>query len=225
MPLHPIALWAGLLPIICVHLTYLLAAYYGHVPWCMPYWDGCSSISATGRKAPEFFLFKAMMLPAAVVMMAYWKLMADWLGNLVDGRPTAISFIRILGIFATLSLILYTTMLGAEGKLYQVERRIGIILFFAFTALSHLLVIQQTAKVVRNRVHHGLLTFYRTQLGLSAVLLTGGVANSILAVSYSRFHDIEDAIEWSFALVMMSQFIATYFAWKRSGFRAELRVR
>ncbi len=66
--------------------------------------------------------------------------------------------------------------------------------------------------------------FYRAQLGLSAVLLAEGVANGILAVNYSHFRDIEDAIEWGFALVMMLPSIATYFAWKRSDFRAELRV-
>ena len=39
----------ALLPLAAIHLCYLLAAYLGHVPWCLPYVDSCTSISAAGR--------------------------------------------------------------------------------------------------------------------------------------------------------------------------------
>ena len=55
MHIAPLALITGLLPLVCVHTTYLIAASHGHVPWCVPYWDSCTSISATGRQLPETF--------------------------------------------------------------------------------------------------------------------------------------------------------------------------
>lgn len=68
MNLRIIALLAATLPFFAVHLTWLLAASYGLVEWCNPYIDSCTSISATGRHAPASYVFRATMLPAAVVL-------------------------------------------------------------------------------------------------------------------------------------------------------------
>ena len=46
-------------PIVVVHVCYLLSAHYGYVDKCNPYIEGCTSISATGRHGPSYFLFKA----------------------------------------------------------------------------------------------------------------------------------------------------------------------
>ncbi len=66
-----VPLLAALLPFFAVHVTFLVAASYNLVDWCNPYLDSCTSISATGRKPPASYLFRAMMLPSAVIMMAY----------------------------------------------------------------------------------------------------------------------------------------------------------
>jgi hypothetical protein len=59
-----------------------LAYAAGLMPWCIPYIDSCTSISATGREPPAFFVFKALMIPAAMLLMAYWLLNARWLRQL-----------------------------------------------------------------------------------------------------------------------------------------------
>ena len=82
MNVRVVALVAALLPFFAVQLTYLVAASHGLVDWCNPYIDSCTSISATGRKPPASYLFRATMLPSAVVMMGYWWLNYVWIGSL-----------------------------------------------------------------------------------------------------------------------------------------------
>ena len=79
MNLRIIALLAATLPFFAVHLTWLVAASYGLVEWCNPYIDSCTSISATGRHAPASYVFRATMLPAAVVLALYWWCNYSWL--------------------------------------------------------------------------------------------------------------------------------------------------
>ena len=71
MPCYPIAIMINLLPLVCIHLCYLVAANLGHIEWCVPYLENCTSISATGRKYPEFFIFKGLMIPAVARVRNY----------------------------------------------------------------------------------------------------------------------------------------------------------
>ncbi len=79
MKLNAIPLVTALLPALAAHLCYLVAAYHGHVSWCFPYFPDCVSISATGRHGPESVIFRAALIPAAILMMIYWRLSRDWL--------------------------------------------------------------------------------------------------------------------------------------------------
>lgn len=205
----------GCASIVGVTLSYLLAASWGQVPWCIPWWDSCSSISATGRQPPAFFVFKAFLLPVAGLMLLYWPLLAHWIRGFEGSAGPTARWVQSLGVGAALALILYTTLLGAVGELYQLQRRIGIILFFGFTAFAHLLMVRH----LWNRSRSQRPPWTNVQLGLSITLLGGGLANSLLAVTYPRFLDIEDAMEWCFATVMMAQFVITGLAWRATGYR------
>src|SRR5690606_23810077 len=129
MRLAPFALFTGLLPLLCVHLSYVIAAAYGHVDWCVPYWDSCTSISATGRELPEKLVFKLLMLPAAVCALLFWWLAHRWL-HLACNRGSRAMLGT--GIVAALFLMLYVVALG-EGNEYRWARQAGIILFFSLT--------------------------------------------------------------------------------------------
>ncbi len=85
MRLTSIPLITALLAAIAIHFSYVVAAEAGHVPWCVPYVDSCSSISAAGRQGTERFIFRVMMMPAAVLMLLYWVLNRQWLKAL--GSP------------------------------------------------------------------------------------------------------------------------------------------
>ena len=141
--LYWIPVITGFIPIAVVVVCYLIAANLGHVPWCNPLLDGCTSISATGRRGPESYIFRATMIPAAVMMMLYWVLNYRWLRSLGDPPRQATRIALMLGILAGGFLILYTTVLGSIGEIYRIQRRIGVSMFFFFTYLTQLIMVSR----------------------------------------------------------------------------------
>lgn len=84
LPLHVLPVFAGALVLFTMHVCYLVAAAQGHVPWCFPYLDSCTSISATGRQWPERGIFKPLMTIAALAVATTFWLSARWLSVLGD---------------------------------------------------------------------------------------------------------------------------------------------
>lgn len=212
----PLALMTGLLPLLCIHLTYVVAASHGHVDWCIPYWDSCTSISATGRQLPEKLLFKFIMLPAGMLAILFWWITREWLWQVCQRRsPTMLTTGAIAGLF----LMLYVVALG-EGRDYQTTRRIGIILFFSLTFVAQLFFLHhcrhafQALKPVQRRV-------VNVQITLAATLLAIGILSVMLDLSYARYDDIEDAFEWVMMLFVVGQFISHYPLWNS----VDLRIR
>jgi len=212
-----IALASGLLPILAIHTTYLIAAIGGHVPWCIPYINSCTSISATGRQVPEFFVFKATMIPAAMLMMLFWFLCYQWLLSGGYRRGISARSIPIVGTVAALFLILYTTMLGASGDLYQLERRVGVIIYFTFTYLAQLLFTYHMGKLNRQR-HFFSSRIYHFLVGLNTAVLSIGLLSLILQLTMVDYDSVEDAFEWIIALLIHVYFFGIYAAWRRTEF-------
>lgn len=221
MNVRPIALLAALLPFFAVQLSYLLAASYGTVDWCFPYFDSCASISATGRKPPASYLFRATMLPSAVVMMAYWWLNHGWLNSLHrqqgNTRPLVNRWMLGLGIMANIGLILYVTVLGERGDAWAIQRRVGTILFFSFTFLSQLLLLAQLRRLQVEGVDRRLLT---AMWSICATLLLLGVLTVLLnAWNEAWYETVEDAFEWVLSLLLQSNFLLGYFVWRQADWR------
>ena len=91
-----IALLCFVGPVLTVHMSYALSIAGGFVAVCIPYLDGCTSISATGRHGPGYVLFKAGMLLSVLLLIVYWRLCRDWLleAGDVDG-PALRSLLRL----------------------------------------------------------------------------------------------------------------------------------
>lgn len=182
----------GLLPIAAVHLCYVVAASEGHVPWCIPYVDSCTSISATGRHGSAFWLFKLTMLPYALCLMVWW-----WQGHHLlirnDAREPAI---LITGLIGATFLVVYVLALGAVGDTFQLTRRVGIVVYFTFTYLALLLFAHRwlTVSSVSRWRHVPVL--------LLSLILGIGLLTVVLGFLYEDYDDIEDAFEWVVALLI-----------------------
>ncbi|WP_100656182.1 hypothetical protein [Alteromonas flava] len=208
MTLRHWALASALIPALTVHITWVTAASTQALEWCNPYWSHCHSISATGREVPQFYIFKLFMLPAAVCMAMYWRSLAAWLQSQAM-PPRGIFLIRILGYSACLALGIYTLTLGAIGESWQVPRRMGVVGYFAFTAFAHLWVLRiisssDHAEYIRQSVRQRL--FWITT-GLWCL----GIISAILGFTWSGYNNWDNAFEWWFAALMVSQFVCVAF--------------
>ncbi|MDM8560224.1 hypothetical protein [Candidatus Parabeggiatoa sp. HSG14] len=228
MQLKSVALLAGLLPLVSGHLVYLTAAHFELVSWCIPYLEGCTSISKTGRYSPANYIFRATMIPSAIFMMIYWKLISEWLIVMGDKKKLYNHAILYLGIIAAIFLILYVTALGSEGQIYRLLRRYGVIIFFAFTYLAQLLLIYRLFYLVKHLKVNLPSYIYKTKLTLCVVQLVIG----LISLPVRAFYDgndfnsrVENIVEWNFALMMILYFVVTYFAWQATAFEANFSVK
>lgn len=222
MNLRLIALLAALLPFAAVHLTWLVAASHGHVDWCNPYLDSCTSISATGRQPPASYLFRATMLPAAVVLALYWWCNYAWLRALqgADGRIRRLRWMLWLGLLASVGLILYVTVLGEAGDAWRFQRRAGTVLFFSFTFLAQLLFAAELRRGHRRVA--GISGLAASMYGVCCLLLALGLLTVVLQAWDGVLYDsVEDAFEWILSLLLQTNFLLGYLVWRRAGWRLQ----
>ncbi len=190
IPLWWLALAATLTPLVTIHTTFAVSVLEGHVSWCIPYWDSCTSISRTGRYGTSYFIFKGTMLPAAILGILFWALNGRWLqqlGATSRGRP----WVPWLGFVACTSLAAYTLALGHEGDGFNLIRRIGVVLYFSLTFIAQLLI--SSALKGHPRWHAN----GRRLLWLCELILAEGILSALLtAVVPGVYSQIDDALEW-----------------------------
>lgn len=210
LPIY-LALALAVLPTVFINITYLIAAGEGHVPRCIPYWESCTSISATGRQGTAFFFFKLTMVPMAGLYWWYWR-EANLQLNRLGYRGRVI--VR-LGTVAVLALVCYTLALGALGDSFRLTRRIGIILYFTFTYLCQLLIVHQLGRQgVADHNRHW-------QQCLLLLILGIGLLTLALDAILPNYDDYEDAFEWTVALILHLNFLLAAIGWYRLTLRSE----
>ncbi len=206
-----LSLTCGLGLFLTINLCYLLAASNGHVAWCIPYWGGCSSISATGRQMPEALVFKGFMLPLALVIILFWYRAWELLSRINKNNKIGLNAMLILGLSAAIFLVFYTIILGMHGSLCRQLRHIGIILTFVFTFLAQLLLTRNLIRLSRYKADNKAYRICQMQMGICILLLSIGVASVLLEIFYTNYNLIEDAIEWNLALLLQTHYVLTYF--------------
>ena len=219
MPLRYFALYAALLPFVAVHACYLISAWQGYVEWCVPYLAGCTSISGTGRHGMAYFLFKGMMIPGAVVLAFYWWLNSEWLLLMGDKASHLRQTIVILGLVASIGLIVYSVALGSIGESYRLQRRIGVILYFGLTYLAQLLMTHRLASLALDGVH----TPFRCQLALCLLMLIVGLLHLAIEAVLPGLKGVDDMVEWNIALLMSIYYLSSYWLWRLGDIRLTLQ--
>ena len=205
LPLVWLAWLAALLPFVTTHICYLLAASHGQVDWCIPYWDSCTSISATGRQLPAKYVFKLGMIPAALLTAALWWCLWGWGRQHQAGTGW---WMPVLGSLAALALILYTLALGEVGQGYRTLRRPGVVLAFAFTFLAQVLFTRLLRRLAQRNGDPWWTHWWRRSLSLQLLLLGIGLLSVILDLVLGRGYDaMEDAFEWWMALLLNGYFV------------------
>lgn len=218
-----IPLIAALLPILGINIAYLIAAGYDHVPFCMVYLEGCTTISSTGRAAPESLWFRATIIPGAVTSMICWRMIGAWLECLEGKLYRGTVIIQSLGIIAGIFLVVYTVALGFIGPEYTLQRRLGVITFFGCTYLAEFLLARRLWYIAINQAGVYPLRLAKQKLFLCIFLLVVGLA-SIPISNYSGSDALENIVEWNFSIIVYAYFFLVYLGWKATGFKARLTV-
>jgi hypothetical protein len=223
MLLRALPLIVGLLPIFTVFTSYWIGIRTADLPSCNPFFDGCTSVSATGRHAPASYLFKGVMLPQSILLAAYWLLNVAWL-RAMSGKSTNDRRIGhavgVLGVTGSLFLILYVTFLGSAAPYYEFMRRYGVYMYFALNVFAQIGLAMRVLPVVRTLGIPHIVTLTKLQLLLAWIPFGLGALNLILKATLEDSGAAENRIEWIFAMQMQLYFLITWFSWRATRFSA-----
>jgi hypothetical protein len=217
MPLWPLPLLAGLLPLVAALTALLLSMQLGLVPRCNPFWDGCVSVSRAARQDLPNHLFRALMLPAATLQALVWVLAASWLQQQQNSR--ALRWLAPLGVAAGVALVLYGSFLGTEGQVYRWLRQYGTVVYFGCTCLCFLLA----GRALQSQCAAGALKLPRALVHglvlLAVLLVLLGVGNSIVAALFGGEikNRVENLTEWWGSLIFVLGFFLLAQMWRREG--------
>ena len=215
-PLWPLPLSIGLLFLGAVHLAWWLSVQAGYIPACIPYWEGCVSISRAARHGVGNHLFRLAVLPCATLHLFNWWLSRAWLRAGSGGRDRAGAVLLGLGASSALALAVYATFLGTEGETYRFLRRYGVVVYFGCGYLAQLVFMRLATQ--RGKLTPGI---GRAMLAVCVAMLGLGVGNILagLAVADPLLRDRwENAFEWQLGLLLVAWFMLQALLWKRAGF-------
>lgn len=210
-----LAILVVILPLLASNGAYLLSAYEGFVSWCIPYIDGCTTISQAGRSGDTIYFYRAVVFPYSVLLMLFWLYSSSWL-ELVHGNKTISSRgILWLGVTASVALLVYIDFLGATGETNSLMRRIGAMLYFTLTPLAQSLLLYQHYNILRKkpevRIKPQVLQY---QLVIILLMLLVAVISIFLVVTGNITYEIENIVEWNFSLLINLYFVGVVFIWK-----------
>ena len=204
---------AGAAPILGANLAFWLGVQYEVLPSCIPYLDGCTSISAAGRYPPGSYLFRAVHLPYAALLSLLWYFNYRWLCAIEPDVNVLRRRIMLgAGVIGSFALIVYVTFLGTSEPIYEFMRRGGIYFYFLSTAVAQVATTISILSLDR-RIARWLAAACVAPFAL-------GIANLVQKelLPYETADLIENQIEWIAALLMHIWFLLLYLAWHRSGF-------
>ena len=150
MQLRFVALIVTLLPMLTISLSFYLSIDAGLVEACVPFLEGCTSISGVARKGDAIFIFRPGMMISSVFLVCYWYLVQQWLNQLIGRSQKSLLIMFWLGTLGALFLILYADFLGTDGRSYRLMRRYGITFFFSFTLLAEFIQLRQQLLITKS---------------------------------------------------------------------------
>ncbi len=225
-----LAILVTFLPLFAVNLSYIMSASAELVPLCIPYIDGCTSISRAARQGDAIFLFRASMIVNAVLLMWYWRYAQCWLNTLrtygaVKQGKRSSQVMVCLGVVGALFLILYADYLGTSGAFYRFMRRYGVIFYFTFTPLAQMIMLNQLYKISKLAPNAGIkLGVLRYQLTILVIMLLMGLVSLSLRYNLGPSSERQNIIEWNFALLLTAFFAGSIVMWKNLKYKLSINT-
>lgn len=204
-----------ILPLLATNAVYLLSAYEGNVPWCNPYFDGCTTISQAARSGNSIYIYRATMIAYAVLLIWFWIYTKQWLTQILGEATKLSNTILWLGIIGALFLMVYIDFLGTTGEINRFMRRYGIMIFFTFTPLAQVLVLKLHYKAFSLNTSVNLKrSTLQFQLSVLLIMSVIGVISIILDVAQLKTYETENIVEWTFAFLLNIYFAGMVLIWR-----------
>jgi len=203
------------LPVATVIICYSLSASADQIPACIPLLEGCTTISSAGRYGISYFLFKAGMLPTAVLLVLFWPACRRWFLSLGGTDSFGLRAMVWLGVISAAFLVLYSVFLGSDGDIYRFLRRFGVTVHFSFSYLAQVLLLNRLWDARREPSFHLPQYISSGMLAVSVLMLLLGLISipvgEIIADTDDR---IINVIEWNFALLLFGWYLLIAMAWR-----------
>lgn len=223
--LWPLPLLGGLIPAMAALLALWLSFSLDLIAPCNPFLDGCVSISRAARHDLPNHVFRALVLPAAMLQALTWLLCAGWIRELRGEARGMLRVLPWLGVLAGVFLVLYGTFLGTEGQAYRWMRRFGIIFYFGFTFLCMLIISGSLWRLANAGALLVPARLDRWLVALCAITLALGLIQVFtppLLGSEDLKNRLENILEWYAALCFTLFFLALAWLWRHARFHARL---
>lgn len=201
------------LPIFAIHLCCLLSSAQGYIDWCVPYWQPCTSISRAARYGAAYYVFKALMMPAALLQCYFWWVNAHWLVRMGLAQRL---YLLPLGGVAGSALLVYVVALGNAGEGYYLLRRSGVIIYLGASFMGLIFL----AKTIRHAVAAISKRAAGLLMGFCGAILLIGIAsvlhNLISAHSHNQW---EDVYEWWLVMLLCAFGLFVVWLWHKADLR------
>jgi hypothetical protein len=215
-PAWPVPLLAGLLPCVGTLVAYGLSVRLGLAEACNPFIDGCVSISRAARYGLPNYLFRALLLPDAVLQALCWLLCGAWLLTLGIAPTRKLRALPWVGLAAAVFLVLYGTFLGTEGDIYRWMRRYGVMLYFGCTCIA-MLIVSDAARVSPLRAGHVARALFAVCTAMPLLGLAHAFAPLFVADD-KKLGALQNSTEWWGGLMFTIFFFATAWLWHATRF-------
>jgi len=217
--LRALPIWAAVVPFVTINVCYVLGVSLDHLPPCIPYLSGCTSVSSTGRIAPESLVSKAGLLSSAVILAFLWLRCATFL-QLGGQTPSRLTALRVLGFLAALFLALYSVTLGLREEEYRILRRIGIDGFALSSLFAQVLfiVLYRPMRIDATRK----LTRWLIAFCIALPLL--GIAAEVAKWAGLPRRAANNTVAWNAFVVTSAYYAVLGRIWWHHGFAREFRI-
>jgi hypothetical protein len=210
-----LALIIAMLPLFISNVVYLLSAYEGYMPWCIPYIDGCTTISKAARSGNSIFIFRATMITYGVLLIGFWIYVRQWLDQLYGHTTNIARIILWLGVVGAIFFIVYIDFLGTTGEVNRFMRRYGILIYFTCTPIAQILLLRQHYKILPSLQEDTMKPrVLEYQLIVVVLILAIGIVSGVLDVTNTKTNESENIVEWNIALLIQLYFLGMFFIWK-----------
>ena len=203
-----VALFAFILSMGSIALTYGVASVQETAAICNPFIDGCTDITHTGMKGDAGFIFRGGMISACIFFVFWWLIMNQWLKPYTG--TVSRGFMQFFGILAALGLLAGTAvLLPVKDEIPWAVHVRGANLFFQ----GMLIALTINYVLILKAKRQGLLVpSFKAKTALIAVLWFMFIAYAGVTVGIEMTHG-NRIVEWWATLFIGIYFLTPYWDW------------